>query len=226
MLLLTVGQRTNSDQILHLSARMRNERNTCLTKKIDGVMKRLSSHSTKATETVSTSSSEDGVATKRWMVLTRTMDKWIADNDRTLSTTTWLTYAQLNRGCVHCLKCSVCIRFRDKLVTCRNYSSAFKDHARSDMHQRAILLLKKASAKDITDYAPIARAFSSIDSSTEERVKKQFEIAYMLCKEKMSFSKMSAICELEQHHGVDLGQSCLSEDHLDDLLRISVDGPP
>ena len=186
MLLLTVGQQTNSDQMFHLSARMRNERNTCLTKKIDGVMKRLSSHSTKATETASTSSSEDSVATKGRMVLTRTVDKWITDNDRTLSTTTLLTYEQLNRERVHCLKCSVCIQFRDKLVTCRNYSSAFiegsknlrssafKDHARSDMHQRAILLLKKASAKDITDYAPIARAFSSIDSSTEERVKQQF----------------------------------------------------
>ena len=41
----------------------------------------------------------------------------------------------------------------------------------------------------------------------EERVKKQSEIAYMLCKENLSFSKMSAICELEQQHGVDLGQS-------------------
>ena len=159
------------------------------------------------------------MAAKRRMVLTRTVDKWIAENDRTLSTTTWLTYERLNRECVQCLKWSVCIRFRDKLVTCRNYnsafiegsnnlrSSAFKDHARSDMHQREMLLLKKVSAKDITHYAPIARAFSSIDSPTEERVKKQFEIAYMLCKENMSFSKMSAICELEQHHGVDLGQS-------------------
>ena len=102
-----------------------------------------------------TSSSEDCVA-KRRMVLTRTVDKWITENDRTLNTTTWLTYERLNRECVHCLKCSVCIRFRDKLVTCINYSSAFiegsknlrssafKDHARSDMHQRAMLLLKKA----------------------------------------------------------------------------------
>ena len=97
----------------------------------------------------STSSSEDGVAAKRRMVLTRTVDKWIAENDRTLSTTTWLTYERL---CVQCLKCSVCIRFRDKLVTCRNYNSAFiegsnnlrssvfKDHARSDMHQRAMFI--------------------------------------------------------------------------------------
>ena len=104
-------------------------------------------------------------------------------------------------------------------MTCRNYSSAFidgsqnlrssafKDHAKSDMHQRAMLLLRKASAIAVTDYSPIARAFSSIHSATEERVKKQFEIAYMLSKENLSFSKMNAICQLEQQHGVDLGQS-------------------
>ena len=116
---------------------------------------RLGNHSTRATETASTSSSEDGMAAKRLMVLTRTVDKWIAENDRTLSTTMWLTYERLNRECDQCLKCGVCIRFRNKLVTCRNYNSvfikgsnnlrglAFKDHARSDMHQRAMLLLKK-----------------------------------------------------------------------------------
>jgi hypothetical protein len=157
---LTVGQRTNSDQIFHLSVRMRNQRNTCLTKNIEWVTKRLSSHGSTATETASTSSSEDCVA-KRRMVLTRTVDKWITENDRTPNTTTWLTYERLNRECVHCLKCSVCIRFRDKLVTCSSAfiegsknlrSPAFKDHARSDMHQRAMLLLKKASAKDIRIY--------------------------------------------------------------------------
>ena len=58
--------------------------------KIDGAMKRLGNHSTRATETASTSSSENGVAAKSRMVLTRTVDKWIAENDRTLSTTTWL----------------------------------------------------------------------------------------------------------------------------------------
>ena len=77
-------------------------------------MKRLSSHGSAATETAFTSSSEDCVAKQR-MVLTRTMDKWIAENDRTLNTTTWLTYEWLNHGCVHCLKCSVCIRFIEGL---------------------------------------------------------------------------------------------------------------
>ena len=89
-------------------------------------MKRLGNHSTRATETASTSSSENGVAAKRRMVLTRTVDKWIAENDRTLSTTTWLTYERLNRECVQCLKCSVCIRFRDKLVNSTRLIKSFE----------------------------------------------------------------------------------------------------
>ena len=54
------------------------------------------------------------------------MDKWIAENDRTLSTTTWLTYERLNRECVQCLKCSVCIRFRDKLVNSTRLIKSFE----------------------------------------------------------------------------------------------------
>ena len=73
-----------------------------------------------------------------------------------------------------------------------------------------MLLLRKASAKAVTDYSPIARAFSNIDSTTEKRLKKLFETAYMLCKENLSFLKMSAICELQQKHGVDLGHSYMS----------------
>ena len=52
----------------------------------------------------------------------------------------------------------VCIQFQDKLRGMRNYSNAFigesknlrassfKDHATSDMHARAMLLLKKQSS--------------------------------------------------------------------------------
>ena len=163
VLQFTVGQRTFSDQIFNLSARMRIYRNTCLIESTEvmasNTAKRLGSTND------STSSSEDGVAAKRRVVLSRTVDKWITENDRSMNTSTWLTYERLNRECVCCLKCGVCIRFRDKLGTCRNYSSAFidgsqnlrssafKDHAKSDMHQRAMLLLRKASAVAVTDYS-------------------------------------------------------------------------
>ena len=44
-------------------------------------MKRLGNHSTRATETASSSFSEDGVVAKTWMVLTGIVDKWIVEND-------------------------------------------------------------------------------------------------------------------------------------------------
>ena len=58
--------------------------------------------------------------------------------------------------------------FNEKLQGIRNYNPAFvvglknlrvssyKDHAATDMHKRAMLLSKKQSSSDVTEYAPIA----------------------------------------------------------------------
>ena len=55
--------------------------------------------------------------------------------------------------------------------------------------------------------APIARCFAqaSMDEATREKTKKKFDISYMIAKEKMAFTKMKPICELEERHGVSLG---------------------
>ncbi len=82
--------------------------------------------------------------------------QWIAGNDKALNTTTWLKYDKTDRKHVAALKCSVCFRFNDKLRGARNFSqayivgstnlrtSAFKEHAASDMHKRAMVLLKQS----------------------------------------------------------------------------------
>ena len=44
-----------------------------------------------------------------------------------------------------------------------------------------------------------------LDSETEAKVKRKFEIAYLISKEGLAFTKMSALCQLEERHGVDLG---------------------
>ena len=109
------------------------------------------------------------------------------------------------------LKCSVCIRFQEKIYSCRNFNpafieglqnlraSSFKDHAVTDMHKRAMVLFHKSRSADVTDYAPIARALNTLDQETASRLKRKFEIAYPICKD---FAKL---CELEEKHGVDLG---------------------
>ena len=72
------------------------------------------------------------------------------------------------------VKCSVCIKFQDKLRGMRNFkpgfidgsrnlrTSSFKDHAASDMHARVMLFWKKESSSSIVDYAPIAKAFHKL----------------------------------------------------------------
>ena len=59
---------------------------------------------------------------KKHGVTTKTVDKWIADNDKTHNTTTWLKYDKDGREHVATLKCSVCFRFNDKLLSTRNYN--------------------------------------------------------------------------------------------------------
>ena len=147
-----------------------------------------------------------------------TVKKWKLENDKALSTAMWLTYKMANRDYVENLACSVCTRFNTQLKGMRNYTpayidgttnlrtSSFKDHASSDMHARAMTLLKKDRGVDVGEYSPIARALSTMDEASREKTKKRFEVAFMIAKNNMAMTKMKPICELEERHGVDLGQ--------------------
>ena len=59
-------------------------------------------------------------------VKTSTCDKWIADNDVSLSTSVWLKYDRCSgdRLVADSLKCSVCIQFLDKIRSTKNFSEA------------------------------------------------------------------------------------------------------
>ena len=156
----------------------------------------------------------------------RTVEKWITENDRELNTSVWLKFEMADREHVSLLKCSVCSLFSEKLESMRNFRPAFitgtpnirvsnvKDHAGTDMHSRAMLLFKKQQSSSVEDYSPIARSFaqSSMDKATLDQTKKKFDIAYMMAKEKMAFTKMKPLCELEERHGVRLG-SGYKNDH-------------
>ena len=164
------------------------------------------------------SSVEGASAAKRRAVTATTVEKWKSENDKDLDTLTWLTYEMADRDHVGSLSCSVCIEFKDKLQGTRNYSAAFiegsknlrasnvKDHAASETHARAMLLLKKKRSSDIREYAPIAKALHTMDTESQLKVKRKFDIAFMIAKENLAFTKMKPICELEERHGVDLGQ--------------------
>ena len=118
----------------------------------------------------SSSSLRSDLQSKKRAVTVATVEKWIVDHDKTFNTATWM---KINRFQVSHLKYSVCERFVDKLRGCRNFSpafiegstnlrtSSFKDHARSDMHERAMRLLKKEQSSNVFEYAPIARHFAA-----------------------------------------------------------------
>ena len=54
-------------------------------------------------------------------------------------------------------------------------TSSFKDHASSDMHTRAMILLKKDRGVDVREYTLIARALNTMDEASKEKMKKKFD---------------------------------------------------
>ena len=75
------------------------------------------------------------------------------------------------------------------------------------MHRQAMLLAQKEIASSVVEYAPIVKAFAkaNINETTKAKLKRKFDVAYMIAKENLSFTKMKSICELEERHGTDLG---------------------
>ena len=171
-------------------------------------------------DTSDESSSSSCSSVKKQKVQRRTVEKWIRDYDKTLNTMLWLKFKMADRDHVSSLRCDLCSQFKDKLISMRNYRSAFvegttnvktssfKEHPETDMHAHATLLFKKQASSDVTEYAPIAQvmAKSLMDTATSESMKRKFDIAYMIAKENLAFTKMKPLCEIEERHGVMLGQ--------------------
>ena len=67
------------------------------------------------------------------------------------------------------------------------------------MHSRAVLHSKKQQSTDVCAYVPIASC------NGQQTVEQKFNIAFLIAEENMALTKMKAICELEERHGVDLG---------------------
>jgi len=68
--------------------------------------------------------SSDCPPAKRGVTI-KSVNKWIAENDKQLDTTTWLCYEKADQEHMLSLKCSICIRFQEKLLSQKNYNSAF-----------------------------------------------------------------------------------------------------
>ena len=53
-------------------------------------------------------------------------------------------------------------------------TSMFKEHARTDMHTRAMSLFKKQQSSSVLEYAPIARALTNLPMDVRSKQKKGF----------------------------------------------------
>ena len=79
------------------------------------------------------------------------------------------------------------------------------------MHGHAVLLYLKSLSGCIVNYSPIAKALSTHDANKQAAVSCKFEVTYMICKEGLALRKMSALCELEEKHEVNLGTGYKNE---------------
>ena len=95
-------------------------------------------------------------------------------------------------------------------------TSSVVDHATSEQHRAAMMRIRTANARaasaPITSYAPIARSLLVMDEAVHARMKKKFDICYVMAKESLAFRKYPALHALEERHSVDLGFSYKTSD--------------
>ena len=88
-------------------------------------------------------SSSSGLPSKKSAVSRKTIEKWVAENDRDLNTSVWLKF-EGDCNHVYSLKCAVCSQFKEKLISMRNYRPAFtyeQRHSRSTQPQTCTPIL-------------------------------------------------------------------------------------
>ena len=65
----------------------------------------------------------------------------------------------------------------------------------------------KAAKQPISTYAPIARSLLNLEASVKAKMKRKFDICYLMAKEGMAFEKFPALHELLYRHGVSIGSN-------------------
>ena len=163
-----------------------------------------------------------------------TFDKWKRQFNDHYQTSRWL---QCDRDTsdytVTLLWCEVCRKYSDHIRTMRNFSSAWVngsanqrnsnivDHAKSEQHAAAMARMRAEtgeSADDervvfVVENAAFLASFPVMDEGEVERMKRKFHICYMMAKEGLPFQKYTALYNLQELHGVDLGNSYKTNDY-------------
>ena len=159
-----------------------------------------------------------------------TFQKWQTQFEREHATLSWLRCDRdsCDKSLVDCLWCDVCRKHEDRIVGMKNFSRAWitgcsnhknsniVDHATSEQHRAAMAIARtqaaRASQVPLTSYSPIARGPLAMEESVEARIKRKFDICYVMAKESLAFQKYPALHQLEERHGVDLGCAYKTKD--------------
>lgn len=186
------------------------------------------------TSTAVESSSSGASKTKqsKRQVSKETYQKWQRTYEKEYQSIAWLR-AEMDdqdKSLVSTLWCVVCRRYETRICGLKSFSKAWidgssnhktsniTDHANSEPHKKAMMHYRKDQAKSrnepVANYSPIARSLlsSSMDPAVRERVKKKFDIGFVLAKEHIPFLRYPAIHGLEERHGVDLGATYKNRD--------------
>lgn len=154
-----------------------------------------------------------------------TFQKWQQKYDSEHHTLSWLKCDtdKTDKSHVSLLWCSVCREYRDNICSMKNYSNVWVsgsdnhrtsnvlDHATSEQHKNAMGRLRTAQAKarnePVVQYAPIARSLSMLSEVDRTRMRRKFDISFVMAREGIAFEKFLPLCELESRHDVELGHA-------------------
>ena len=135
-------------------------------------------------------------------------EKWQREHKRQYSTLSWFC-CELDREKVHMvsLSCAACKKYEPYIVSLKNFSKAWisgstnlkvsnlLDHATSEVHKVAMTQMHaghaKASGECPAMSSTIGRYLSMIDEGTRARMRRKFDVCYVM--EKYSFCQISSI---------------------------------
>ena len=90
-------------------------------------------------------------------------------------------------------------------------TSNILDHAKSEQHTASMAHMQanraKAQCRPVETYAPIARSLLVLDDREKGKMKRKFEICYVLAREGLAFLKYPSFHALAERQGVELGSS-------------------
>ena len=162
-----------------------------------------------------TADSAPTTSSKKRNVTITTFNKWKSQFERDYSTLSWLhcNVSKEDKTVVETLWCEACRKHEDRITGMKSFSKAWINGScnqkTSNIVDHAMLRVRadaaKASNQPLITYSPIARSLLVMDRAVQARMKRKFDICYVMAKESLRFRKYPALHELEERHGVDLG---------------------